>query len=96
MLFREVGGLYSVLQPEQYGAERGRIRLRREMRETARICGLIRQDRAGKDTPDLTYKEEVAGSSPASPTTRSGLGKPFWWRIVRIADAGSRSKASPR
>ncbi len=44
----------------------------------------------------LPYKEEVAGSSPASPTSRSGLYKPFWWRIVRLTGAGSRSKASPR
>ncbi len=61
--------LQSVLQPEQDRAEHSRIRSRTEMPKIAQISGISQQDRTQEENTNLTYKEGVAGSNPASSTT---------------------------
>jgi hypothetical protein len=58
----------TMLQPEQYRAEHSRIRSQTKMRKTAQISKISYQNKAYQEYTDLTYKEEVAGSNPASPT----------------------------
>ena len=58
----------TMLQPEQYRAEHGRMRSRTKLPKTAQISEISQLNRAQEEDAHLTYKEEVAGSSPASPT----------------------------
>jgi len=51
-------------QQENYGVRNG---------ETAHLCGVFRQGRTHQESFDLTYKEGVAGSNPASPTKEKQL-----------------------
>jgi len=46
------------------------------VQETAKIaclCGIFRQGSTYPESFDLTYKEGVAGSNPASPTLEKGI-----------------------
>jgi len=59
-----------VLQPESDTPEHSRKTTARERLKTACICQISRQGSTYPESIDLTYKEGVAGSTPASPTWR--------------------------
>jgi len=58
-----------MLQPEPDASGQSRKTTVQETAKTACICDFFRQGRTHPDRFDLTYKEEVAGSNPALPTT---------------------------
>jgi hypothetical protein len=58
-----------MLQPEPDASGQSRKTTAQETAKTAHLCGIFRQGSTYPERFDLTYKEEVAGSNPASPTT---------------------------
>ena len=62
------GRAATVLQPEPDASGQSRKTTAQETAKTARICGICRQGSTYPESFDLTYKEGVAGSNPASPT----------------------------
>jgi hypothetical protein len=58
----------TVLQPEQDTLGQSRKTTAQEMLKTAYMSEISRQDSTYRESFDLTYKEGVAGSTPASPT----------------------------
>ncbi len=58
----------TMLQPEQDASGQSRKTTAQKTAETAYLCGVSRQSSTYPESVDLTYKEEVAGSNPASPT----------------------------
>jgi hypothetical protein len=60
----------TVLQPEQDASGQSRKTTARERLKTAYICEISRQGSTHPENLDLTYKEGVAGSTPASPTLK--------------------------
>ncbi len=58
----------TVLQPGQDASGQSRKTTARERLKTACICQISRQGSTYPESFDLTYKEGVAGSTPASPT----------------------------
>ena len=57
-----------MLQPELDASGQSRKTTARERLKTACICQISRQGSTYPESIDLTYKEGVAGSTPASPT----------------------------
>ncbi len=60
----------TVLQPEPDTPEQSRKTATQEIAKTAYICEISRQGRTYPESSNLTYKEGVAGSNPASPTLK--------------------------
>jgi hypothetical protein len=58
-----------VLQPEPDAPGQSRKTQALETARTAYLCGISRQGSTHPESSDLTYKEGVAGSNPASPTS---------------------------
>jgi hypothetical protein len=58
----------TVLQPKSDTPGQSRKTTAQETPKTAYISGIFRQNRTYLKSFDRTYKEEVAGSNPASPT----------------------------
>ena len=63
------GRAATVLQPEQYTPGQSRKTMVQETPKTRLYSGISRQGRTYQESFDITYKEGVAGSNPASPTT---------------------------
>ena len=61
----------TVLQPEPDVSGQSRKTVGQETPRTAYTCGKSRQSSTYPESFDRTYKEGVAGSNPASPTTFS-------------------------
>ena len=61
----------TVLQPESDAPGQSRKTTAQETAKTAHLCGIFRQGSTYPERFDLTYKEGVAGSNPASPTYKS-------------------------
>ena len=57
-----------MLQPEPDALGQSSKVTAQETSKTAHLCGVIRQGSTHPESIDLTYKEGVAGSNPASPT----------------------------
>ena len=60
----------TVLQPEPDAPEQSRKAQAQETSKTALLYEISRQDSTYPESSDLTYKEEVAGSNPASLTMK--------------------------
>jgi hypothetical protein len=75
-----------VLQPELDTPEHARIRSRLAASNTAYINRILRQGRIHLESSDLTYKEEVAGSNPASPTLEKLRFAGKTWRGEKARD----------
>jgi hypothetical protein len=59
-----------MLQPEQDTPEQSGKATAQETPKTAYICVISRQVSTCPESSNLTYKEGVAGSTPASPTVK--------------------------
>jgi hypothetical protein len=57
-----------MLQPEQDTPGQSRKTTAQETAKTGYLCAISRQGRTYPESFDITYKEGVAGSNPASPT----------------------------
>ena len=62
-----------MLQPEQDASGQSRKTTGQETAETAYICEISQQGSTYQESINLTYKEGVAGSNPASPTLEKQL-----------------------
>src|SRR5215207_325514 len=74
----------TMLQPEPDASGQSRKTTVQETAKTACICDFFRQGRTHLERFDLTYKEGVAGSNPASPTT-------FFLQIAVFCGHGERA-----
>ena len=59
-----------MLQPEQDTPGQSRKTTAQETAKTGYLCAISRQGRTYPESFDITYKEGVAGSNPASPTQK--------------------------
>src|SRR5215217_8446482 len=69
-------GAATMLQPEPDASGQSRKTTARERLKTACICQISRQGSTHPESLDLTYKERVAGSNPASLTRRNAINRP--------------------
>ena len=75
----------TVLQPEPDTPGQCRKTTAQETAKTAYICQISRQDSTHPESFDLTYKEGVAGSTPASPTVESSQHDQALFRVTPMS-----------
>ena len=87
----------TVLQPEQDASGQSRKTTAREMLKTAYMSEISRQGSTYPESFDLTYKEGVAGSTPASPTRRIRFSprsrqlRRVWWLVLSEGVGGPQA-----